>query len=274
MAPQILVSGLPGKMAQAFVHELVKDGIASTSFAFGSDKSEGQIFTSGTRNFELLRPASRASALNSLKTREGLIAVDFTKPDAAIGNIEFYCRNGIPFVMGTSGFDRAKAERMVSESEICAVIAPNMAAPLVVLQSILEEASKKFPGSFSGYSLIITESHQKTKVDKSATGLAFGKHFEKLGATMADSDFVSIRDPEAQRAMGVPEAALAGHGYHTYELTSADGTSDIGLIHNIRGRSIYARGTIPAIHFLNAMVTKGLRGKVFSMIDVLSYKRE
>ena len=41
-----------------------------------------------------------------------------------------------------------------------AVIAPNMAKQIVALQLGLKEMADRFPQSFSGYALTVTESHQ------------------------------------------------------------------------------------------------------------------
>ena len=38
----------------------------------------------------------------------------------------------------------------------------------------------------------------------------------------------------------VPEAALDGHAYHTYAMTSADGQVEFQVRHNVNGRSTYA----------------------------------
>ena len=35
-----------------------------------------------------------------------IVVVDYTKPDAVNGNAEFYAKEGLNFVMGTTGGDR------------------------------------------------------------------------------------------------------------------------------------------------------------------------
>ena len=63
--------------------------------------------------------------------------------------------------------------------------------------------------------------------------------------------------------------ALKGHAFHTYTLTSADGSVVFELKHNVEGRAVYAEGTADAVKFLATKVGSGMEGKVFSMIDVL-----
>ena len=75
----------------------------------------------------------------------------------------------------------------------------------------------------------------------------------------------------------VPAEHLMGHAYHTYALTSADGTVTFELRHNVNGRSTYAEGVADACLFLAAKADAGFprsrflgrRKRLFDMIDVL-----
>jgi 4-hydroxy-tetrahydrodipicolinate reductase len=79
-----------------------------------------------------------------------------------------------------------------------------------------------------------------------------------------------VRDREQQLGrMGVPEGALQGHAYHTYQLTSPDGSVAFEFQHNVQGRSIYAEGTVDAVLFLAQQIEKGADKKLYTMIDVL-----
>lgn len=79
-----------------------------------------------------------------------------------------------------------------------------------------------------------------------------------------------IRDREQQlERMHVPEAALLGHAYHTYQVTSPDGTVKFEFQHNVQGRSIYAEGTVDAVLFLAKQIEAGTSQKLFNMVDVL-----
>ena len=68
--------------------------------------------------------------------------------------------------------------------------------------------------------------------------------------------------------MGVPESAFGGHGYHTYTLTSPDGTMLIRIEHNVVGRDVYALGALDALRFLQDRVDSGDTG-VYTMLNVL-----
>ena len=137
-----------------------------------------------------------------------LIVIDFTLPDAVNSNAEFYVRNGIPFVMGTTGGDREKLLRDVSESGNYAVIAANMGKQIVALQAMLQYAAKEFPGAFSGYKLDVVESHQSTKVDTSGTAKDIVTSFNELGMPCEEEDIVKVREAKQQmEQMKVPEVS-------------------------------------------------------------------
>jgi 4-hydroxy-tetrahydrodipicolinate reductase len=219
----------------------------------------------------LILPEVRDAAISEImKAESPFISVDFTLPAAANANAEFYCRNQLPFVMGTTGGDRERLAQTVLDSSVCAVIAPNMAKQIVGFQAMMEYAAQTFPGLFEGFSLEIKESHQSGKADTSGTAKAMVTYFNKLGVPFTETDIVKIRDPEIQKTrMGIPEAYISGHAWHTYTLDSPDKTARFEFTHNINGRDIYAWGTADAILYLEKKIRAGAKGAVFSMIDVL-----
>jgi len=91
-------------------------------------------------------------------------------------------------------------------------------------------------------------------------------------STFKTNDINMLRDNKSSSDFGVPSEYLdAGHAFHTYTLTSPDGSVTFELKHNVCGRRIYAEGTADAVKFLAKQVKdKGDKGaKVFNMIDVL-----
>ena len=219
----------------------------------------------------LLKPEEREQAINGLTQKEGkFISVDFTHPSAVNTNAEFYCKHQLPFVMGTTGGDRKKLEETVMASSIAAVIAPNMAKQIVGFQAMMAYAADTFPDLFKGYSLEIRESHQKGKADTSGTAKAMVGYFNKLGVSFSEDQIFKMRDPEDQKNQwGIPDRYLAGHAWHTYTLLSEDQTVRFQFSHNVNGRLVYASGTMDALLFLSAKVKTGVKGKMFTMIDVL-----
>ncbi|MBW1822577.1 MAG: dihydrodipicolinate reductase, partial [Deltaproteobacteria bacterium] len=71
----------------------------------------------------------------AIEKHASFISIDYTHPTAVNSNAEFYCKNILPFVMGTTGGDRKFLEETVNSSSIAAVIAPNMAKQIVGFQA-------------------------------------------------------------------------------------------------------------------------------------------
>jgi 4-hydroxy-tetrahydrodipicolinate reductase len=278
----VMVNGMPGPMATAAAEACLRKGLKLAPTAMtGPDTPAMTItvydpITEKSSDVKLI-PASDTdeleAAIEGLKSACGennLLAVDYTHPSAVNGNALFYVKNKLPFVMGTTGGDREKLIADVDGAKHFAVIAPNMAKQIVALQAGLEDLAKKYPGAFASYKLDCVESHQKTKADTSGTAKAVIDSLKEL----SDDDFTyddidMIRDDKASVEFGVPEDYMTGHAFHTYTLTSADGTVDFQLQHNVAGRTIYAEGTADAVKFLAKKLQSESTGKIYSMINVL-----
>lgn len=269
---KVIVNGLPGNMAtKAAEHVLRDSGLTLLPYALTGPEITADHTTVDTTKVTLIRPDHREAWIQDAKAEHGaFICVDYTHPDAVNDNAAFYCRHKIPFVMGTTGGDRKQLNETVEQSDNAAVIAPNMAKQIVAFQAMMDYAAKTFPGVFKGYQLEIKESHQQGKADTSGTAKAMVNYFNALGIPFGKEQIIMERNPEAQKNQwGVPEAYLAGHGWHTYSLRSEDGTVYFQFTHNVNGRDIYARGTLDAVRYLAAKVAEGAKARVFTMIDVL-----
>jgi 4-hydroxy-tetrahydrodipicolinate reductase len=269
---KLMVNGLPGNMATNVVKHVLDDRrfeLILQSLT-GPEITDRETTVHGV-TFALIQPQDRDRAILTIKDKEGsFLSVEYSHPSAVNANAEFYCRNELPFVMGTTGGNRQDLEQTVLASSIPAVIAPNMAKQIVGFQAMMEYAADTFPDLFKGYSLEIRESHQKGKADTSGTAKAMVRYFNSLGLAFTEADIEKERNPEAQKSWGIPEAFLGGHGWHTYRLDSADKTVRFEFTHNVNGRDIYAQGTLDALVYLSKKLTEGAaRGKVFTMIDVL-----
>jgi 4-hydroxy-tetrahydrodipicolinate reductase len=265
----IILSGLPGKMAN-----LIAEGILnSEEFDLlpmgltGEDTFVKKIKILNKR-IKLYSTSEREKKINLIKEKNP-ICVDYTSSGSVKENVQFYCEHKIPFVMGTTGFDSGLVKKIIEDSDNLALIAPNMAREIVVLQAMFDYAAKNFPGIFNNYFLKVSESHQKSKADKSGTAKHFINCLKKMGAKLLDKDFVAVRDLEEQKRIGIPENFLDGHAWHRYCLESPDKTVGISLEHKVNGRNIYVNGTFAAIRFLREKVNSGISGKIYSMLDVL-----
>ena len=116
----------------------------------------------------------------------------------------------------------------------------------------------------------IVESHQSTKADTSGTAKAMVASFNKLGVQPFNvEDINMVRKPDEQEKFGVPAEYLNGHAWHTYTLTSPDGSVQFQFKHNVCGRRTYSEGVVDAVFFLSEKVLSGSKKRLFNMIDVL-----
>jgi 4-hydroxy-tetrahydrodipicolinate reductase len=277
----VMVNGMPGPMATAAAEACLRKGLKLSPVAMTGPDCEPCTITvvdtvsQKTANVRLI-PSSdleeMVSALAGVKEAAGpksLLAIDYTHPSAVNANGLFYVQNDIPFVMGTTGGDR---EQLLKDCEgHSCVIAPNMGKQIVAMQAALEDLGNKYPAAFEGYKLHVRESHQVTKADTSGTAKAVIDSIKKLSADKeySNDDIVMIRDEEAAQQFGVPADAMKGHAFHTYTLTSPDGSVEFELKHNVAGRTVYAEGTADAVKFLAKKLRTEDTGKVYTMINVL-----
>lgn len=269
----VMVNACTGKMGHATAEAVVKAGLQLVPFSItGTSEAVvvGNVGVSGIP-VELVGPEERQVAIKKIQSEHAnLICIDFTLPEAVNGNARFYGENGLPFVMGTTGGDRKQLLHDTESSGVYAVIAPQMGKQVVAFQATMQMMAESFPGAFAGYTLDVRESHQSTKVDTSGTAKEVVASFEKLGIPFKQEQIRRIREPmEQMEEMHVPENALRGHAFHTYHLTSPDGSVSFEFQHNVCGRQIYAEGTVDAALFLAAKIAEKSDKRIFNMVDVL-----
>jgi 4-hydroxy-tetrahydrodipicolinate reductase len=267
-----MVNGLPGNIARSVAGYLKKDRrFELVPYSLTGPEIQESEYIIDNIHVKLIQADQRNSQIEQIKlSLGGFLSVDYTHPSAVNPNAEFYCRYGLPFVMGTTGGDRQKLEATVVASSTAAVIAPNMAKQIVGFQAMMEYAADNFPDLFKGYSLSIKESHQQGKADTSGTAKAMVGYFNRLGVSFSADKIIRMRDPDVQKTQwAIPREYLSGHGWHTYSLVSEDRTVKFEFTHNVNGREVYVRGTVDAIFYLSEKVQAGARGKMFTMIDVL-----
>ncbi len=280
----LMINGLPGKVAMTIAsHAINDDRFTLVPYSLTGPDIQDEFCTINTENIRLVLPRDRSRLIPEICRRyPGVISVDFTHPTAVNDNARFYVENSLPFVMGTTGGDRQALMETVVKGSIPALIAPNMAKQIVGFQAMMTYASETFPDLFKGYTLTVEESHQKSKADTSGTARAMVGCFNQLGIPFSDGDIKMERDPGIQREVWkIPEQHLDGHAWHTYTLTSPDGSACFQFKHNINGRQIYIQGTLDGALFLHDQV-KGLqtgdspssRGRIYTMIDVLKHANQ
>lgn len=112
---------------------------------------------------ELVAALDLGDSLDQLVSSGAHVVVDFTTPDAVMGNLEFLITHGIHAVVGTTGFDDKRMATLKSLSsahpQVGILIAPNFAIGAVLMMEFAAKAAKYFE------SAEIIELHHPNKVD-------------------------------------------------------------------------------------------------------------
>jgi 4-hydroxy-tetrahydrodipicolinate reductase len=95
--------------------------------------------------------------VDSLADAEAM--VDFTRPDAVVGNVQAALDAGVPCVVGTSGADLAELGKEAEARGLAVFVAPNFAIGAVLMMRFAHEAASFFPDAE------IVELHHATKLD-------------------------------------------------------------------------------------------------------------
>jgi 4-hydroxy-tetrahydrodipicolinate reductase len=150
-------------------------------------------------------------------------AVDFTLPDAVLGNVEACLGAGVPCVVGTTGLgseDLAALDAAAKECGVACFVAPNFALGAVLMMRFAAEAAKHMPRAE------IVELHDERKVDapsgtSKATAQALGGeipiHSVRLPGLVAHQEVLfgspgqvlTIRHDTTSREAFVPGVLLA-----------------------------------------------------------------
>lgn len=114
MKPQLLVNSCTGKMGQAVAEAALRAGVELVPFTLCGPGEQKPVSIQG-HNIALVGPSERDEKIAALKKQyPNLLAVDYTLPDAIHDMVDFYTKHNVPFVMGTTGGDRAKINAQVS----------------------------------------------------------------------------------------------------------------------------------------------------------------
>jgi len=199
----------------------------------------------------IVDPVSPAHSgdVNDPRWRDVDVAIDFTSPDAVLGNVSALARRRINVVLGTTGWQRHESElrRVVAEARSGIVAAPNFATGMVLFEALVAQAARLFAarGDFGAW---LHEAHHAMKKD-APSGTAL-----KLKKAMEEAGYDRVIDVAATRAGHIP-------GTHTVGFDAA--SESIALVHTARDRGAFARGALTAAQWV--------QGKTgwFTMQDVL-----
>ena len=213
MKQKILIVG-PGNMGQLTGSRvLASDKYRLATYFIGAPSDNGKIVTI-TWADNLIQDYPVYDFLHLIKEQVNLIneekpiIVDVTHKDVVKHNWDTYYKGwGCPVVFITIGI---KKEDFTGNKAPVIIGSPNLCGPIISLFKFLEGLTE---GTMRGISYYNAESHQRTKKEPSGTEKRFAELFQKAGASEL-RPVNMIRDEASQRALGVPEEFLGGHGWH------------------------------------------------------------
>jgi 4-hydroxy-tetrahydrodipicolinate reductase len=261
----IVITGASGRMGRALIEAALEaEGaslsgatVRSSSTLVGADA--GELVGQGHRN------APIQSNLDAFVSSNPVV-IDFTIIEATFDHLQWCVTQGVPCVIGTTGFSDAQ-EMMIAEAgaTIPVVYAPNFSVGVNVVFDLLDRASRVFGDSVD---IEIIEAHHRHKVDApSGTALAMGR----VVANALDRDLnqVAVYGREGQTGARPREqigfaTVRAGDvvGDHTV-LFAAEGER-VEITHKASSRRTFANGAVRA-----AIWASTQQPGLYSMRDVL-----
>lgn len=164
------------------------------------------------------------------------VAVEFTRPEAVVANLERLLDAGIPTVTGTTGWtaELPRIVRLVESQRGALLHAANFSIGVQLFLRAARDLASRFAGR-PGFDAFILEQHHAAKVDApSGTALA-------LRERLRDADRAHHFPITSVRAGSIP-------GTHT---VTYDGPDDaVTLSHVARGRRGFAAGALDAAEWL------------------------
>lgn len=176
------------------------------------------------------------------------VAIEFTEPASAVPNIMACIHEGVPVVVGTTGWYSSLPiiSEAVVEEGASLLWAPNFSIGVNLFVELAREAARIM--AKSGFSAALVETHHSAKKDApSGTALAI---------TNAMKDFGREIPVTSVRTGSVPG---------THELIFDAQFEQIIMQHEARDRRVFADGALRAAEWL-----RGKQG-VFTMRDVLGF---
>jgi 4-hydroxy-tetrahydrodipicolinate reductase len=174
----------------------------------------------------VLAPALEARGHQLVDLDSAEAVVDFTAPEAVERNVAAAVERGLPCVIGTTGFDRARVDAQARERGVACFHAPNFALGAVLMMRFAREAAAHMPRAE------IIELHNEAKRDApSGTAKATAElladepviHSVRLPGLVAhqevllggEGQLLTIRHDTFSREAFVPGVLLALEKLHT-----------------------------------------------------------
>jgi len=193
------------------------------------------LFGRGGKVGTVLAPALEAAGHELVELDQAEAMVDFTAPDAVEAHVQAALEQGVPCVVGTSGWDPAPLGELAAARGLVLFVAPNFAIGAVLMTRLAAEAARFLPRAE------IVELHGEAKKDAPS------------GTAKATAELLPGEPP-------IHSVRLPGLVAHQEVLLGGEGQL-LTIRHDAYSREAYVPGVLLALEKLPALppgLTTGL----------------
>ncbi len=188
------------------------------------------------------------------------VAIEFTKPEAALENVMFLLQNNIPTVCGTTGWNNnmPQAQKLCIENNGALLCASNFSLGVNVFFEINKHLAK-IMNRYNDYQVKVAETHHTQKKDApSGTAITIAEQIiDNINAKTSWS--LHPQAPEELEIVAFREENVPG----THKVTYHSPIDDIEIIHTAHSREGFALGAVLAAEYI------ANKQGIFTMQDVL-----
>ena len=269
MTLSIAITGAAGRMGRTLIETVHATEGATLAAAIERPDSPllgadaGELAGLGRLGVEMVGDV--ASAIDRFD-----VLVDFTVPEATLGNMAAASAAGKMMVIGTTGFNPKQQSQIKAAAErvpICQ--ASNFSTGVNLCFKLLEEAARV---TGDDYDVEISETHHRHKIDApSGTALSMGQVVaDVLGRDLSK---VAVYGREGQTGPREPGAigfatVRAGDVVGDHTVTFAADGERVEITHKASSRMAFSRGAVRA-----ALWLAGKPPGLYDMQDVLGFRR-
>ncbi|MEI6406766.1 MAG: 4-hydroxy-tetrahydrodipicolinate reductase [Actinomycetes bacterium] len=225
----------------------------------------------GQSDLELVAQIDLGDDIHQLVSSQAQVIVDFTHPDAVMGNLDFAINNGINVVVGTTGFDDHKLSQvktwLANNPKVGALIAPNFGLGAVLMMQFAAQASKYFE------SVEIVELHHPNKADApSGTATRTAEMITQARTSVAKEPMPDATTSALDGARGALVGDVRIHSVRLRGLVAHQEVilGDMGETLSIRHDSIDRSGFMPGVllGIRSVVTTPGLTFGLENFMDL------
>lgn len=227
------------------MREVIRVGVLGARGKMGSTVVTAVNNAAG---MEVVAALDLGDSLEALVANKADVIVDFTTPDAVMGNLEFVINNGIDAVVGTTGFDDTRIATLRSllskKPSVGVLIAPNFGLGAILMMEFAKKAASLFE------SVEIVELHHPNKVDapsgtaKRTAELIAQARREANSAPMPDATKEGLAGARGANVGGVPIHSVRARGFVAHQEVIFGG---VGETLTIRHDSLDRQSFMPGV---------------------------